>query len=66
MGIVYLVGIVVLLNTFRIRDWLMALRKGNGILFYDICLLALILFIYYAIPDMLGSLGERLGRTSGR
>jgi len=52
----YVVGIVVLLNTFRIRDWKAAIIKGIGIFSYDICLIGLVLYILYGIPNMLLSL----------
>lgn len=56
MILVYCIGVVVILNTFRVKDWDIVFKKGAGVFLYDLALLILMVFIYYAIPNVVESL----------
>ncbi|CAD8172520.1 unnamed protein product [Paramecium pentaurelia] len=63
--LVYCIGVVVLLNTFRVKDWDIVFKKGAGVFLYDFALLMLMVFIYYAVPNVVESLQDRQGKISG-
>lgn len=54
--LVYIIGVVVLLNTFRVRDWIIVIIKGSGMFLYDFSLVLLMVFIYYSLPNIIVSL----------
>lgn len=49
---VSVIGFIAFLNTFRMKSWFRALYKGRGYYLYDLCFASLLLFIYYAIPNI--------------
>ena len=56
--IVYIIGVVILLNTFRTRDWIRAFYKGRAIVFYDLTFVTLICFIFYVVPNIAEALRD--------
>lgn len=51
--LVFVVGLVTLLNTFRIREWPAAIIKGKGIILYDCCLVGILCYAFFFIPDII-------------
>ena len=63
--IVSIIGIVTFLNTYRMKNWFRALYKGRVYFIYDFTFISLILFIYYAIPNIMKKFHNNYGEGNG-
>lgn len=64
--LVSIIGIVVFLNTFRLKHWLRTLSSGIGLFAYDLIYITFILYAWWLLPHIMKSLKVKYGTDQGR
>ena len=59
--LVSIIGIVVFLNTFRLKHWLRTLSSGIGLFAYDLIYITFILYAWWLLPHIMKSLKVKYG-----
>ncbi|KAL4500567.1 hypothetical protein ABPG72_002991 [Tetrahymena utriculariae] len=63
---IFIVGYVMTIHVIKFKQFTKIRTKGRGLYLYDLNLVAIIVFIYYALPAIYKSLIERLSFSDGR
>lgn len=50
-----------MLSTFRMRDWIRAFHRGRALILYDLMVVGVLCYIFYAIPTIIDRLREDAG-----
>jgi hypothetical protein len=54
--VVYVIGVIILLNAFRMRDWFKIFCQGSAIFVYDLTVVGFLCYILYAFPAIYGEM----------
>lgn len=64
--VTYIIAIIILFHSLKVKDLKIAFFKAKGIVLYDAYIVLALIYIYYAIPAIFKSLTNLQGYSEGK